>query len=300
MKKNFLQKVLMPLFRKIGIEMVNILINNSFTFFIFKKLGIFQAVFVMYPANASYADHFTFRWRQRRIKFVPFVIGMFKHPSGARTLSFAISADENEIRASSSPDELRGLNDRTLAIAEAVGAETIHYAGIIPGRMNFLRVPRRPVEQEATKEAVVLAVLSLQKKLGFHKSSKVILLGHKGYVGREVFSSLQKQGVDVVGVDVGDTFFAPDKSHVVLNVTKPEAINRYIDQFNQHTVLLNEVYPSPHRDILAQIKGQGAKAFHIAGVKSDAFPPFPAAYKGAVPCCGAIPGESYKVVFKEL
>jgi hypothetical protein len=296
----FLAKNVVPLLRKVGIEVVNVLVNNAITFFVFKKLGLFQAVFVMYPANASYADHFTFRWRQRRIKFTPFVIGMFTHPSGSRTLSFAISADENEIRASSSPDELRGLNDRTTAIADTIGAKTVHYAGIIPGRMNFLRVPRSPVEQEATKEQVVRAVASIKQKLDLLKVPKVILLGHKGYVGREVFATLLKQGVDVVGVDVGDTFFAPDEVHVVLNVTKPEAINRYIDHFNRHTILLNEVYPAPHRDILKQIKERGVSAFHIAGVKSDAFPPFPAAYKGAVPCCGAIPGENYEIVFKEL
>lgn len=296
----FLQKKLMSFLRKVGIEVLNVFINNPLTFFVFKKFGIFQAVFVMYPANSSYADHFTFRWRQRRIKWTPFVIGMFKHPSGARTLSFAISSDENEIRASSSPDELRGLNEKALAIAEVIGAKTIHYAGILPGRMTFLRVPRPSVEREATKSAVVIAVLSLQKKLNFPRDSKVILLGHKGYVGKEVFASLLGQGVDVVGVDVGDTFVVPEGMHIVLNVTKPEAINRYIDSFNHNTVLLNEVYPAPHRDIITQIKENRARAFHIAGVKAEALPVFPASYKGAVPCCGAIPGEYYEIVFKEL
>lgn len=295
-----LHKGLVPLVRKLGIEVLKALISNPLTFFIFRKFKVFQAVFVMYPANASYADHFTFRWRQRRIKWVPFVIGTFKHPSGARTLSFAISSDENEIRASSSPDELRGLNERALRIAEAIGARTIHYAGILPGRMSFLRVQRPPIEREATKSAVVLAVLALQKRLGFSRDSKVILLGSGGYVGKEVLASLLSQGVNVDGVDLADRLVIPEAPHIVLNITKPEAVNRYIDYFNECTVLLNEVYPAPHRDIVAQIKGRRARAFHLAGVKAKALPAFPASYKGAVPCCGAIPGEDYEIVFAEL
>lgn len=285
---------------KILLECVNALLNNSLAFWIFKKLGLFQAVFVIYPATSQYANYFSFHRRQKANMWKPWIVGVIKHPSGARTLSFAISSDEGDIKSDAKASDLRHMHQVTNELAERIGAKSTHFAGIIPGCLKYRRVSRPNTEQEATSIAVVKAIQSLRTQLGHTPDVPVVLLGYRGFVGREVMRRLTQMNLAVSGVEKDDKLIAPNIPHLVVNITLPEAINTHIESFNEHSVLLNEVYPAPDREILEHLHSKSVQVYHLAGVQAEAWPIFPGAYHGAVPCCGAIPAEQYEVILKKL
>lgn len=289
----------MEFFRKIVFELINLACNNRIGFFIFKEMKIFDAVFVMYPANQEFSNYFTFVLRQFLIARKPYIVGWITHPSGKRTLQFAVSTffDKGE----QDPETLREFYAKVEGIKKAVGAQTLHFAGTLPGRFTRLRVNRgsdQKNEREVTASCVVKAVLNLRERLGHDATNQVVILGSRGYVGKQVVNQLSQQEIDLVGVDldtISDGFVPPVRPYIIVNITVPEAINEYIEMMDENTVLLNEVYPSPHRDVLIQLQGQGVQVYHIAGVEAKAFPLFPQSYQGAVPCCAALNDETYSV-----
>ena len=288
----------MNIFKKILLEVINIMFGNRLAFFVAKKARLFDAVFVMYPATLMFADHYTFRWRQQRIAWRPWITGIIKHPSGKRTLQFAISATEAQLLSMDHADDMRSLYERTVRIQEMVGASTNHFAGIIPGRFLHLRVKRDKNELMATATNVVKAILALRREERHAKRNAVVILGARGYVGREVVKNLEGEKIPVVAVDIGDVYTKPIDRHIIVNITRPEGINEYISEnyLDKSAIILNEVYPAPHPSIVSDIKALGAKVFHIAGVEAICIPKFPSAYVSAVPCCAALPTEEYKVV----
>ena len=290
----------MTVLKKCILEVVNLLCNNSLAFFCAKRLKLFHAVFVMYPANKSFAGHYTFAWTQERIKWRPFITGIIKHPNNTRTLIFAISATEDELSSDSWADTVRNMYRHIVSIQKSVGASSNHLAGILPGRLVHLRIKRSNDEQVATVENVIKAVHQLRGRLEHDSTNVVILLGHKGFIGREVMRLLMLEGIAIVGIDVGDTFTAPNRAHLIVNITRPEVINGYVRSFTHNSVLLNEVYPAPHHDVIAEILERGGSVYHIAGVRACATPSFPFSYKGAIPCCAAIPQVSYNPIVIEL
>ena len=181
-----------------------------------------------------------------------------------------------------------------------MGAKSIHFAGIIPGCLKYRRVSRPNIEQEATSIAVVKAIQSLRNQLGHTPDAPVVLLGYRGFVGREVMRKLTQMNLRVSGVEKDDRLVAPGVPHLVVNITLPEAINTHIECFNEHSVLLNEVYPAPGREVLEYLRSKCVQVYHLAGVRAETWPAFPDAYQGAVPCCGAIPAEHYEVILKKL
>ncbi|MEN9552163.1 MAG: hypothetical protein RI935_540 [Candidatus Parcubacteria bacterium] len=295
---------------KILLEVVNLLFNNQGGLRLLGWLKLFDAVFVMYPADQTFADHYTFKTRQRFIKWKPFIVGMITLPSGARTLMFAISAHVDGRDPDYDANDLRDLHARTESLKGLLRAKSTHFAGTLPGRLSHLRVRRgdcQGIEQKATVKNVVTAV----EETRHTRCCPIVILGAKGYVGRKVTECLSEEkrlkvfavdtdGVYEDGVLVADEYEGRDDPHLILNITRPEAINPYIEKMGKKTVVLNEVYPAPHPDVVASMKERGVTVYHIAGVKASVWPPFPSAYQGAVPCCAALPQENYKVLVIEL
>lgn len=295
----------MPFFKKLLLELVNFLCNNSLGLRLLGRLKLFNAVFVMYPADQTFADYYTFKTRQRFIKWKPFIVGVITHPSGVRTLMFAISAHVDGRDSGYDANDMRDLHARTELLKTLLGARSTHFAGTLPGRLSALKVRRgdsQGVEQKATVENVVQAVW---RTLGENRAS-VVILGAKGYVGRKVTEHLsEKNMLRVLAVDVDGVYEKGDRvldvykglagPHLILNITRPDAMNPYTEEMGHETTVLNEVYPAPHPDVVASMKERGASVYHIAGVKASVWPPFPSAYQGAVPCCAALPDEEYKV-----
>ena len=54
-------------------------------------------------------------------------------------------------------------------------------------------------------------------------------------------------------------------------------------------IVLNEVYPEPSAVEIAELEARGAHCYHIVGVEGWAWPPFPRAYRGGIPCRASLP-----------
>lgn len=289
--------------------MINLIFNNTLGLRVLGWLKIFEAVFIMYPADQEFADYYTFRTRQRLIKWRPFIVGMITHTSGVRTLMFAISAHVDGKDSVYEPEDLRGLHASVEELRTRLGATSTHFAGTIPGRLAILRVHRyenQANEQKATAENVIKAIHFVRGD----RLVPVVVLGSRGYVGRKVAEDLKSHNIKTIGVDLGGVYHnglcvssnytQPPDPHVLVNITGPEKANGYIDEMGKNTLFLNEVYPAPHPDVVQAMKEKGVDVRHIAGVKASVWPPFPSAYQGAVPCCAALPGEDYEVLVIKL
>lgn len=270
-----------------------------------KEYG-FHGVFLMYPAHQTFADHFVPREEQDRIRWIPHPVGLIAHPNGKRTLMTAISAPIDQEGFVFGKGELNLLQKRIKKVARAVGATSLHFAGTLPGRMAMNRINRggnQNNEQIATVENVLKAALHMRRELG-SPEMPVFILGVNGYIGRELFSQLQKQGVSVSGVDKDGGSLRGEKpktEHLLVNVAKPEALGEYVRAFPYERFhVLNEVYPGPEPEELAYVQRFGHRVFHLAGVVAECWPPFPGEYQGCVPCCAALPGIDYEVVVREL
>ncbi len=297
----------MSFFRKMLLELINFIFNNSVGLRLLGRLKIFNAVFVMYPADQEFADYYTFRFRQRFIAWKPFITGVITHRFGVRTLMFAISSHVDGRDSNYDPSDLKGLHTFVESLKGWLRADSTHFAGTLPGRLSALKVRRVNSEQRATVENVVKAVGVVRHTRPY----PVVILGAKGYVGREVTkylvdgSNLEVLAVDLDGVyqngcRVSGEYMELEDPHLILNITHPEAINPYIDKMNRRTIVLNEVYPAPGSGVVSSMNNRGVDVYHIAGVKASVWPPFPGSYQGAVPCCAALPGENYEVVVVKL
>lgn len=282
-------------FIKVGLELVNLLFNNRFFFWVCRKFGLIQSVFCAYPASEKYSRYFSFRFRQARITWVPYMIGVAKQRSGL-TLMFAVGATESEITDRNQGDNLFLLNERMELIREKTGAKSNHFAGVFPSYLSQRGIRRDQVEQRVTVDAVTKSVRNVDPD---HKIKKVILLGCRGYIGSQVMEKLKVE-YDVLGVEKGEQYRPPAEKHIVLNISVPYAIKDHLESFNGNTVIVNEVYPAPHKHLLKAIKDKGAQIFHIAGIRATMIPSLPGDYGGAMPCCGGIEDHHNEVVMREM
>jgi hypothetical protein len=225
---------------------------------------------------------------------------------------FAVSSFVDEKDRTSNVEKLRILHDRVTRVQKMLGAASTHFAGTLPGRFTALRIRRgenQKNERRATQENVLGAIFSVRQTLSHNHENPVIILGSKGFIGKEVVARLQAEGMSVIAIDQdtpyneeGLRYKKPNKAHIIVNITAPEAVNEYVDPLymGKGTTLLNEVYPAPHGDVVHQMKELGVTVLHIAGVMADVTPLFPGPYEGALPCCAALPGEEYHVKIVEL
>lgn len=277
------------------LEGVNLLFHNAVFHALCRRSGRVGSVFCVYPATARYADYFSFPFRRRKILWTPYLIGMARQKS-SWTLVYGISAIESEILDPTQRDNLLQLNLRLQSIANATGARSIHYAGIVPSVMKQRDIPRDNVEQRVTVDAVLKAVrlIDPERRIG-----TLVLLGARGYIGACVMEKLQGS-YTLIGVEKGERYTAPQVPHIVLNISAPGALRTHLESFNPHTVLINEVYPAPHRALLQEIKARGAHVHHIAGIRAAMFPSLPGDYQGAMPCCGGMENTDNEVVLRRL
>jgi hypothetical protein len=49
--------------------------------------------------------------------------------------------------------------------------------------------------------------------------------------------------------------------------------------------VLNEVFPEPSREVIAEFQRKKIAAYHIAGVPAEVYPSLPMGYRKALPCC---------------
>jgi hypothetical protein len=124
----------------------------------------------------------------------------------------------------------------------------------------------------------------------------VVLLGGAGRIGQALKDRLSRDGIATTVLDHAlpgppATLKSSGISALVVDVSRVGAIDRYIDELPEGTVILNEVFPEPSREVLAEIKNRHFATYHIAGVPANVYPSLPLGYRNALPCCAIHCGE---------
>lgn len=253
------------------------------------------SVFLLYPARREYADALAYRWHQRRFSWHPGLVGFYRQ--GERYgLIFGIPNLEDDVRAEQSASGLLRLMTRMEEARNRVGASRKVFAGVLPSTFarNGIENDHLAEQRHLTARAVLHALDEVLTLHRLRSDVPVLVLGGRGYIASEVLRLCEGRNVSSIDVGEFDTFrqFATDHGGgpaVIVNLTKSGALSDYASAFWPGVIVLNEVYPEPSATEIAALEERGAACYHIVGVEGEAWPPFPRAYRGGVPCCASLP-----------
>lgn len=301
--------------RKIGSIAWNTILGNSCVYRLigfWNKVVLHQpikTVFLLYPANEKYIQAYVYSWYARKYKWSPALLGFFKQNNGWG-LTFGISATEKDFRNDANREQIRILEHSMENIRRMIGARQKSFAGILPGLLVSRGIVDDPVESRTTAKAVLQAIRIARDREKFGENIDVIILGASGFVGSLIVEALTDTGyrgaVHCVDIWNSHEFKAlcdrlRGKPAILLNATKRGALREYIPLLWPEVVMLNEVYPEPSPEELNLLRGLGVHCYHIVGVEGKAWPSFPRAYAGGIPCCASfLPEEErdYRIIIE--
>jgi len=289
--------------RRSIIVILNLLLNHDWVFgligMVNKRVKLINSVFLMYPANDEYAMAYVFRSRLPKVEWNPWPVGLF-YQNGKFGVKFVISANNGQYRDPDNDQNMRHVVARMEYIRQLFCAERKTFAGILPGVLYFKRMIRETHEVEVTVKAVLQAIERVRTDEGLPSDTPIIVLGGRGFIGRKVVVALPKESVysvDIAGGNGRDDWPTHLKGQRVLlvNIALNSALDGYLDMLWPEMILLNEVYPEPSAETSHRLHKLGCHCYHIMGVKAAAFPLFPLAYRGGIPCCAAWPSQKMEV-----
>jgi hypothetical protein len=293
--------------RRLSLEILNIFINHDWLFWLIgainKHIRLLEAVFLVYPANEKYALAYVYRRRLPKVMWNPWLCGLLWQDKKV-TLMFCISATNGQFTNPENVENLKRAAERMEKLRQLFSVKRKTFAGILPGILHSKEIIHDAPEADITAVAVSQAIdlVKIQESLGDH--SPIIILGGKGFIGRRVVRLLNKQNIYSIdsldGQDSKDWPSINERQGIVVNITLSNALKDYLDVILPGMVVINEVYPEPTLEILQRLREKNCKCYHIVGVKAFALPPFPAAYRGAIPCCAAWPSPKMRVVVRKL
>jgi len=300
--------VIRSFIRRYTLEVMNAVFDHDWLLrligLVGKKFGVIESVFLVYPASEEYALSYVFSYRLPKVKWDPWLCGALLQ-NCKLSLMFCISASNSEYAEPANIDKLRKVTERMEKLRILLGANRKTFAGIIPGVLHTRRIIRDVPEADLTASAVAQAIDLIKVKESLSPETPIIVLGGKGFIGRRLVKLLNK--ATTFSIDLADGQGKKDWPNqlsgqriIVVNITLNRAIEDYIDQMWPGTVVINEVYPEPDAIILQKLAEKKCQCYHVVGVKAAAFPQFPLAYRGAIPCCAAWPAKKMKAVVKKL
>ena len=260
-----------------------------------------QSLFIIYPASQKYVDHYGFKFLQPHLKKIPVICGLY-FQGGSPGLIFGISGMEADFEKPGFVVDLKRNSD---LIAKWLGITSIKYSGILPSAMQRIGV-LEPQELNRRSglvgQVVSLAEREVRQQLAMSKDTPVVLLGGRGSVGIQLKKQLLKEDRTVYTVDRQDELpeHLRGQKVILIDVARKGALEQIIPELWDGVVLLNETYPAPRKRVIRDLEEKGVPVFHIAGVQGFAFPQFPHAYSGGIPCCGMNEGGVIRPLLKYL
>lgn len=281
------------------------LLNRPVAMAVLRRVVRPKGIFVCYPANRHFADHFSSPGRQTKSRWLPHLIGVIRQGSSL-SLMFAISSNERDFSDPLNRDRITELHARCKDIQRRFGAEQLSFAGVLPGILRRRRLVRVSIEAEMASwvlSQAVREIIASGVRPHARRICRIVVLGAKGFVGREVVKRLHadipQEIARVVGIDKNDPI-PQDGPALFVNCSLPGVIEALSLQIPPGSMVLHEVYPAPEFATLQSLTSRGIQLIHVAGVEGTAWPPFPGEYGGAIPCCAALSSEPAIVVLKSL
>lgn len=290
---------------RISVEVANTVLNHDAVFRLVgavnRRTGVIESVFLVYPATEKYALAYAYPRRIEKIRWTPWPSGILWQ-DGRLTLMVGVSATDQHYQDLQNHKSLVQLVERVEDLRQRTGARQKTFAGILPGVLASRGILTDPPEGDITAAVVAQAVRALHRE--YSEPPPVVILGGRGFIGRRLVDLLERD-MDIHPVDTADPAASwPDnitgRQALLVNVAGRHALAEHLDRLWPGLTIINEVYPEPSPALLEQLQARGIDVHHIVGVKARAFPPFPAAYAGAIPCCAAWPSPGAQVVTRLL
>lgn len=261
-----------------------------------------HSVFICYPASEEYTLAYAYKNKLHLQTWTPWLVGVYKQ-NGKWGLMFTISSVETDFLDPANIDNIKALLNETISIQNLVYAKQKTFAGILPGVMYAKRILRETTEVDVTVEALKKAIASVLSANAYHADTPIIVLGGHGFVGRRLLKKLDNN--DFYSIDLHNHIDFPShligKNALLINISRKAAIKDYIWRFWKELIVLNEVYPEPSPEEIDLITERGSRIYHIVGVKATAYPAFPNAYEGGIPCCAAWnSGDKMDVLLRKM
>jgi len=295
-------------FRRLPFEILNIFINYDWLFWLIgainKHIGLIESIFLVYPASEKYALAYVYRHRLPKVMWNPWPCGLLWQ-NKKLSLMFCISATNDQYTDLVNTENLWRVSERMEKLRQLLGVKRKTFAGILPGVLYHKRVIHEAFEADLTAIVVSQAIDLVKARESLNSDTPIIVLGGRGFIGRRVVKLLGKNNVFSIDSSDGQSSnnwpnHLRGQRVVVVVITLNNIIEDYLDVIWPGTVVINEVYPEPTPEILERLRNKNCDCYHVVGVNAFAFPSFPAAYKGAIPCCAAWPSPKMKVVVQKL
>eukprot|EP00521_Asterionellopsis_glacialis_P013100 CAMPEP_0195295918 /NCGR_PEP_ID=MMETSP0707-20130614/18327_1 /TAXON_ID=33640 /ORGANISM="Asterionellopsis glacialis, Strain CCMP134" /LENGTH=303 /DNA_ID=CAMNT_0040357257 /DNA_START=324 /DNA_END=1232 /DNA_ORIENTATION=- len=241
-----------------------------------EKIGLIKVVFCGYPSNKKYLAGYVrdesiiqlYRWK-------PCFTGFFCH-NGSVGLKFFVSATEADFK---SEHGLETLYQNTSKIQALICADEMSFSGILPGLMFRKGLHKEGQERQKTVRAVLKGIKNLCEEENLPKDCPVVILGCKGYIGREVICQLGSKichGVDLnpeTNLPEGWPEHLQGKDAILVNISRAHTLEYYSKLAWKKLVLLNEVYPEPSTAEVHSWRANGGNMYHLVGTKGWSLPP---------------------------
>ncbi|MFH1315311.1 MAG: hypothetical protein ABIH67_02830 [Candidatus Uhrbacteria bacterium] len=309
-KKSGWWKVVKSHARRLSLEFLNIFINHNRFYLLLgsvnKRVHLIKSVFLVYPATEEYALAYVYKSRIPKLRWTPWPCGLLLQ-NGKLTVMFCISASNGHFRAEKNIANLYRIVGRMEELRQMLGAESKTFAGILPGILRRKGVIEQAHEADLTANAVTQAIAEVRRKEQLSSTVPIVVLGAKGFIGEKVVACLRQADDLVYGLDKVDGHDQNDwpkhlrkQMVIIVNITLKDELANYIDAICPGSVVLNEVYPEPTEQTLERLALKTCFCYHIVGIDAIALPPFPRAYRGAIPCCAAWASSKMRVVIRRL
>lgn len=294
--------------RRVFIVLGNWLLNHDYFFKIIGQINrychLIESIVLLYPAVPKYALHFGYKKYLVKAKWKPHLIGLIWQNRKMKFV-FAISATEKDFVDPDNQKNLKRLVERLEKIRKLLKAYEKRFAGILPGILLSRGLIKYSPELAGEIEMIVEAEKQIRILEKYELNVPLLILGGKGFIGRELVKRFSKNGRDVYSIDKEDfpnkwPAYLQGKKAVLINVSRKEALLQYIPFLWPELIVINEVYPEPTEQELKKLKEIGIRCYHIVGVKGKAIPNFPYAYQGGIPCCAAHFVKEIKIIIKRL
>lgn len=262
-----------------------------------------RSLFFMYPPSQSkYAEKYGFKWVFKYSHRNPLIVGAYFQNF---RMGLVLAAHVQEDYFKDNSEYLRMIKTKLERTRQLVGAEIIHFSGIFPSELNRVSLIDKEYFSERcdfVAEIVIDAERVVREQENIFEVCPILLLGGKGNIGSAMKEKFMADGREVYIIDRDEEFpeGLRDKRAILIDVSRKGVLESRIDQLWPNMILLNERYPEPNEEVVSILNNKGINVYHVAGVKAKAFPPFPYAYAGGIPCCAAIREDKATSLVKKL
>jgi len=292
--------------RKCLVFCLIVLFSNPLSLFVLGVLNrvLFrpiQSIFICYPASPKYTKKYFFRFLIPFTKYCPVIVGFFIQ-SRRIGIICGISAIEEDFERQT---YLNILHKYSFYYSNILGVKTVNYSGILPTvlrRTNLITPEDLRQRSKLVGDVLVKSERKISEQHNLKSVVPIILLGGKGSVGKATHNCFNSLNRNIIVVDKGDKFpkELTGKEVVLIDVARKGVLETYIDEFWTGMIVINETYPEPKEEVIKKLRELQIPIYHIVGVKAQAYPSFPHAYHGGIPCCAMNPSPNFEVLVKRL